>query len=167
MTRDFKKLAHSIYECKYHVVFCPKYRFRILKGELGAYVAEKIQKLSKQKDGVEILELNVRPDHVHLVASIAPKYAVSKMMGFLKGKVAISVFQHFPHIGKQYWGRHMWSRTVQPSTEQTGSVCGLHWVATVSAQWVWMKNGSVSMCSGRRRKKSSRKQYKAGCLIKR
>jgi putative transposase len=97
-------------------VFCPKYRFRILKGELGAYVAEKIQKLSKQKDGVEILELNVRPDHVHLVASIAPKYAVSKMMGFLKGKVAISVFQHFPHIGKQYWGRHMWSRGYCVST---------------------------------------------------
>ena len=116
MTRDFKKLAHSIYECKYHVVFCPKYRFRILKGELGAYVAEKIQKLSKQKDGVEILELNVLPDHVHLVASIAPKYAVSKMMGFLKGKVAISVFQHYPHIGKQYWGRHMWSRGYCVST---------------------------------------------------
>ena len=116
MTRDFKKLAHSIYECKYHVVFCPKYRLRILKGDLGAYVAEKIQKLSKQKDGVEILELNVRPDHVHLVASIAPKYAVSKMMGFLKGKVAISVFQHYPHIGKQYWGRHMWSRGYCVST---------------------------------------------------
>ena len=116
MTRDFKKLAHSIYECKYHVVFCPKYRLRILKGDLGAYVAEKIQKLSKQKDSVEIFELNVRPDHVHLVASIAPKYAVSKMMGFLKGKVAISVFQHYPHIGKQYWGRHMWSRGYCVST---------------------------------------------------
>lgn len=87
MTRQFKKLAHSLYECKYHIVFCPKYRYKIMQDEVAKYVTQQIYRLSSQKDGVEVVEVNVQPEHVHLVVSIPPKYAVSQYMGFLKGKM--------------------------------------------------------------------------------
>ena len=96
MTRQFKKLAHSLYECKYHIVFCPKYRYKILEGEVREYVTQQIYRLCDQKDGVEVLEVNVQAEHVHVVLSIPPKYAVSDMMGFLKGKLALRLFDKFP-----------------------------------------------------------------------
>ena len=92
MTRQFRRLAHSVYECKYHVVFCPKYRYKILQEEVGNYVTQQIYRLCNQKDGVEVLEVNVQADHVHLVVSIPPKYAVTQFMGFLKGKLALRLF---------------------------------------------------------------------------
>ena len=110
MTRQFKKLAHSLYECKYHIVFCPKYSYKILKDEVAEFVERQIHVLSGQKDGVEVIEVNVQPDHVHLLVSIPPKYAVSKYMEFLKGKLALSMFDHFPQMRKKYWGQHVWSR---------------------------------------------------------
>ncbi|MCL4164031.1 UNVERIFIED_CONTAM: hypothetical protein GTU68_027705 [Idotea baltica] len=112
----FKKLSHSIYECKYHVVFCPKYRYKILEGEVGKYVERLLYRLVEQKDKVEIIELNVQVDHVHMVIEIPPKYQVSEIMGYLKGKVAIRVFEKYKTIGKQYWGRHFWSRGYCVST---------------------------------------------------
>jgi putative transposase len=115
MTR-FKRLSHSLYECKYHVVFCPKYRYRIFKDGVGEYTKQEIYRLSQQKDQVEVLELNVQVDHVHLVVSIAPKYAVSEFMGYLKGKLALRLFQKYEHLGRRYWGRHLWSRGYCVST---------------------------------------------------
>ena len=116
MTRQWRKLSHSLYECKYHVVFCPKYRFRILRGEVGEYVHREIHTLCHHKEGVEVLEANVQADHVHLVLTIPPKYAVSNMMGYLKGKLAIRLFNRYEHLGKRYWGRHLWSRGYCVST---------------------------------------------------
>ena len=112
----FKKLSHTIYDCKYHIVFCPKYRYRILKGTLAEYCKQEIYKLCTQKDLVEILELNIQPDHVHVVISIPPKYSVSSIMGFLKGKLALRLFHRYEKLGKQYWGRHLWSRGYCVST---------------------------------------------------
>ena len=116
MTRQFKKLAHSLYECKYHIVFCPKYRYKILEGEVREYVTQQIYRLCDQKDGVEVLEVNVQAEHVHVVLSIPPKYAVSDMMGFLKGKLALRLFDKFPELRKRYWGQHVWSRGYCVST---------------------------------------------------
>ena len=116
MPRQFKRLAHSIYECKYHVVFCPKYRYRKLRDEVGEYTQPQIYRLCQQKDGVEVLELNVQPDHVHVVVSIPAKYAVSSFMGYLKGKLAIRLFDRYEKLGRRYWGRHLWSRGYCVST---------------------------------------------------
>ena len=80
MTR-FKRLSHTIYECKYHIVFCPKYRYRIFKSEIGEYTKQQVYRLCQQKDKLEVLELNIQSDHVHVVASIPPKYAVSDIKG--------------------------------------------------------------------------------------
>ena len=95
MTQRFKRLSHSLYECKYHIVFCPKYRYRILKELIAEYV---------------------QPDHVHLVVSIPPKYAVSAFMGYLKGKLALRLFQQYESLGRRYWGRHLWARGYCVST---------------------------------------------------
>jgi len=116
MSKRFRKLAHSIYECKYHVVFCPKYRFRIFQGDIADYTRQQIYTLCRQKDRVEVLELNVQEDHIHLVLSIPPKYAVSALMGFLKGKLALRLFGRYERLGKRYWGRHLWSRGYCVST---------------------------------------------------
>lgn len=116
MTQRFKRLSHSLYECKYHVVFCPKYRYKILKDEIGEYTKQQIYQLSRQKEAVEVMELNVQPDHVHLVLSIAPKYAISEFMGYLKGKLALRLFQQYESLGKRYWGRHLWARGYCVST---------------------------------------------------
>jgi len=116
MTRQFKRLAHSLYECKYHAVFCPKYRYPILQDEVMQYVKQQIYQLCGQKEGVEVLESNVQPDHVHVVLSIPPKYAVSQVMGFLKGKLALRLFDRFPQLRKRYWGQHVWSRGYCVST---------------------------------------------------
>ena len=116
MTRQFKKLSHSIYECKYHVIFCPKYRYKILQAEVVTYITEQIYQLCSQKEGVEVIELNVQADHVHLIVSIPPKYAVSQLMGYLKGKLALKLFDRYPQLRKRYWGQHLWSRGYCVST---------------------------------------------------
>ena len=98
------------------VVFCPKYRYKILQDEVAEYVEQQIYRLRGQKDGVEVVEANVQRDHVHVVLSIPPKYAVSQFMGFLKGKLALRLFDRFPQLRKRYWGPHMWSRGYCVST---------------------------------------------------
>jgi len=116
MTRQFRKLAHSLYECKYHIVFCPKYRYKILQEEVAKYVSKQVNRLSDQKDGIDVLEVNVQVDHVHMVVTIPPKYAVSQYMGFLKGKLALKLFDRYPKLRKRYWGQHVWSRGYCVST---------------------------------------------------
>jgi len=116
MPREFKKLSHTLYQCKYHMVFCPKYRYRILVGDLAGYVYREIYRLSEQKDKVEVLEANVQADHVHIVMSIAPKHSVSSIAGFLKGKLALRVFQTYPEVKKRLWGGKLWSRGYCVST---------------------------------------------------
>lgn len=116
MSKRFRKLSHTLYECKYHLIFCPKYRHRILKDEIGEWVKTEIVKLLSQKDGIEIIEMNVQADHVHLVVWIPPKYAISQVMGYLKGKLAIRMFQRYEKLGKRFWGRHLWGRGYCVST---------------------------------------------------
>ena len=98
------------------MVWCPKYRYRILKDDIAESVRQQIYRLCQQKDKVEVLELNVQRDHVHLVLSLPPKYAVSDFMGYLKGKLAMRLFQRYERLGKRYWGRHLWSRGYCVST---------------------------------------------------
>ena len=112
----WKKLAHVVYQCSYHIVWCPKYRYRILKGQIRKFVDENIRLLCEWKR-VEILELNVMEDHVHIIVSIPPKVSVSELMGILKGKTAIKLFKSYPGLkSKPYWGNHFWSRGYCVST---------------------------------------------------
>jgi REP-associated tyrosine transposase len=106
----YKKQSHVIYKCDYHIVWVPKYRFRILTGEVSNLVDKDIRVLSEWL-ACEIIELNVRADHVHVVVSIPPKISVSAYMGTIKGKIAIKLFKSYPMLKKKpYWGNHFWSR---------------------------------------------------------
>jgi putative transposase len=116
MSKRFRRLSHTIYECKYHLIFCPKYRYQILKDEVRDYTRREIENLIRYKEGLEIIELNVQTDHVHLVLWIPPKYAVSEVMGYLKGKLAIRLLQRYERLADKYRGRHLWSRGYCVST---------------------------------------------------
>lgn len=110
MSKRFRKLSHSLYECKYHIVFCPKYRYRILTDDIAEEVRQQIYALCRYKDGVEVIELNVQADHVHLVVWIPPKYGISNFMGYLKGKLSTRLMQKYASLNRRFWGRHLWSR---------------------------------------------------------
>lgn len=106
----FRQLSHVFYKCEYHVVFTPKYRFRILSGTVKIQVGQDIRAICQWKD-VEVEELNVQPDHVHLVCSIPPKFSVSEVLGMIKGKIAMRIFKSYPELKrKPYWGNHFWAR---------------------------------------------------------
>ena len=106
----FNKLSHVIWHCQYHIVWVPKYRFRILTDAVGQEVFNSLQVFSSRLK-CEIVELNVQADHVHLLIKVPPKQSISDLMGVLKGRTAIKVFKKFPHLKKKpYWGNHFWAK---------------------------------------------------------
>ncbi len=112
----YKKLSHVIYKCEYHIVWVPKYRLRILKGEIKTLLDRDIRLLCEWKQ-CEVQELNIQEDHVHLLISVPPKVSISKLMGILKGKLAIKLFKSYPKLKqKPYWGNHFWARGYFVST---------------------------------------------------
>ena len=111
----YKKLGHSLYNHKYHIIWCPKYRYKVLQGEVRLYVRDVLRKYCSWMK-IEILEGNVQFDHIHLVLEIPPKHSVSSIIGELKGKAAVSVFRKFPKMYKKYWGRSFWCRGYCSST---------------------------------------------------
>jgi putative transposase len=106
----YRRLSHVVYQCTYHVVWVPKYRYRMLTGAVAELMDRDIRMLCEWKD-VEVLELSIQADHIHALLSIPPKLAISAVMGFLKGKLAIKVMKSYPRLRKKpYWGNHFWAR---------------------------------------------------------
>lgn len=106
----FKKLSHTLWHCQYHIVCTPKYRLRLLEGEVGKEVLSCIRAFSEQKK-CDIIELNVQTDHVHIVVMVPPKLCISDYMGIIKGRTAIQIFNKFRELKKKpYWGNHFGSR---------------------------------------------------------
>ena len=106
---DNNSLAHTKWNCIYHIIFIPKYRRKVMYGEVRKDVRETIKTLCGYKD-VEILEGNVSADHVHLCVKIPPKTAVSEFVGYLKGKSALMIFDRHPEYKQKQSGRHFWAR---------------------------------------------------------
>ena len=106
----FRKLSQSIWHCQYHIVWVPKYRHRILKGEIAKDVENLIRAFSNQQK-CEIIELNVQIDHIHLLVMIPPKISISNYVGSLKGRVAIRILNKYKKLRqKPYWGNHFWAK---------------------------------------------------------
>lgn len=106
----YESTSHVFYRCQYHIVWTPKYRFRILKGNIGKEVYRSIYVYSSMKK-CRIVELNVQVDHIHLVVRMPPSLSVSEYMGFVKGRIAIRLFAKFPYLRKKkLWGNHFWQR---------------------------------------------------------
>jgi len=105
----YKRMSQTIWFCEYHIVWCPKYRFRILDGKIKEEVEHAIRAQTQQM-GCEVVEMNVQRDHVHLVVMIPPKLSISDYMGRTKGKSAIRIFNVFRDLRrKRYWGNKFWS----------------------------------------------------------
>ena len=103
---NFKKLSHVIYRCTYHIVWTPKYRYRVLEGLVKEQLLNDIPMLLEWKSS-EMIEINIQKDHVHLIVSVPPKISISQLMGTLKGKTAIKIFKSNPQLRtKPYWGNH-------------------------------------------------------------
>lgn len=106
----YRKLTHAVYHCNFHIVFAPKYRYRVLEGKVQEFVENKIRQISEWYN-VEIEELSVQKDHVHMLVSIPPKLSVSSYVGIVKGKTAIQLFEKKRYLReKPYWGNHFWAR---------------------------------------------------------
>ena len=109
MTDYYQNLSHTKWQCKYHVIFIPKYRRKTLYGVVKRELGEVFHRLAGQK-GCEILEGHIMPDHVHMLISIPPKLAVSSVVGYIKGKSAIHVARHFLKRERNYAGQRLWAR---------------------------------------------------------
>ena len=107
--RKYRTSSHTKYDMKCHVVFIPKYRKRVLIGEVGEAVRDLIRQICTEED-VEIMRGKVAADHVHLHVSYPTSLSVSKMMQKIKGKSSYKLFSKFPQLKKTYWGRHFWAR---------------------------------------------------------
>ena len=111
----FKRLAHVVYDCRYHIVFVTKYRFKIIDKNIEIALKWAIKDVCDWKE-VEILAGSVQEEHVRLYLRVPPKYSISEVMKWIKGKSATNLFKKFPSLEKQYWGRHLWSRGYFVST---------------------------------------------------
>ena len=93
----FNELSHVLWHCQYHIVWVPKYRYRILKDKVGFEISKSIR-IYAERLGCDLVELNVQSDHVHLLLKVPPKVSISKLMGVVKGKTALQIFKQFPYL---------------------------------------------------------------------
>jgi len=107
--KDISSLSHTKWRCQYHVVFAPKFRRQSIYGELKKDIGTILRQLCDQK-GVEIIEAEACPDHIHMLLSIPPKYSVSQIMGYLKGKSSLMIFDRHANLKYKYGNRHFWAR---------------------------------------------------------
>lgn len=106
---DTQSLAHSKWNCKYHIVFAPKYRRQIIYGNIKADIGQILRKLCEHK-GVEIIEANACIDHIHMLVSIPPKISVAQFMGYLKGKSSLMIFDRHANLKYKYGNRQFWCK---------------------------------------------------------
>lgn len=106
---DVNSLSHTRWECKYHILFAPKFRRKVAYGELKQDIANILSMLCKRK-GVEIIEAEICPDHVHMLVRIPPSMSVSNFVGYLKGKSTLMIFERHANLKYKYGNRHFWCR---------------------------------------------------------
>ena len=107
--KDINSLDHTTWRCQYHVVFAPKYRRLEIYGAIKADIGKILRQVCQQK-GVEIIEAEACPDHIHMLISIPPKYSVAQIMGYLKGKSSLMIFDRHANLKYKYGNRHFWAR---------------------------------------------------------
>lgn len=112
---DNQSLSHTRWECKYHVVWIPKYRKKVIYGDLRKHLGEILRELAEQKKS-RVIEGHLMADHVHILLTIPPKFAVSQVVGFIKGKSAIQIARNFQGRKKNFTGQHFWARGYYVST---------------------------------------------------
>jgi putative transposase len=112
---DVCSLNHTVWECKYHIVWIPKYRKKVLYGQIRKHLGDVFRGLARQKES-KVVEGHLMLDHVHMLVSIPPKYAVAQVVGFIKGKSAIHIARTFMGRDRNFTGQHFWARGYFVST---------------------------------------------------
>ena len=115
MKLDVNSLAHTKWNCKYHIVFAPKYRRKVIYGKIKEDIGRMLRQLCEYK-GIEILEAEACPDHIHMLISVPPKYSIAQIMGYLKGKSSLMIFDKFANLKYKYGNRHFWCKGYYVST---------------------------------------------------
>ena len=113
--KKYKRLSHTTYDCRYHCVFVTKYRFKIIDKDIERSLKWRIKEICDWK-GIEIIKGYVGEEHVHLYLQVPPKYSISDVMKWIKGKSSLSMFREYPLLKKRYWGQRLWSRGYFVST---------------------------------------------------
>ena len=126
---DINSLSHSKWNCKYHIVFAPKYRRRVFYKDKKRAIGEILRKLCEWK-GVNIIESEVCPDHIHMLVEIPPKYSVSKFMGYLKGKSSTMLYEQFGELKYKYRNREFWCKGYYVDTVGKNEVRIAEYIAT-------------------------------------
>ena len=106
---EYRRSSHSLYDLKYHVVFCTKYRYRVLTGVVADRARELIKEVCSA-NYVDIISGSMSPDHVHLLLSVQPHMSISQIVQYIKGKSSRKLQQEFEILRKRYWGQHLWAR---------------------------------------------------------
>ena len=106
---SYRKSAHSIFDLKYHIIWCTKYRYRVLTGEVGNRARELIREVCAA-NYVDIHTGSLSPDHIHLLVSVPPSLSLSKLVQYIKGKTSRKLLMEFNQLKKRYWGQHLWAR---------------------------------------------------------
>ena len=115
---DKNSLSHTKWRCKYHVVFAPKYRRQAIYGKLKKDIDQILRELCQRK-GINIIEAELCVDHVHMLIEIPPKYSISEIMGYLKGKSSLIIFDRHSNLKYKYGNRHFWCRGYYVDTSRT------------------------------------------------
>ena len=106
---EYRHSAHAVFDLKYHMIWCTKYRYKILRGRVAERARDLIRQICQARD-VVIIRGAVSPDHIHLLLSAPPALAPSKLAQYIKGRSSRFLQAEFPELGKRYWGQHMWAR---------------------------------------------------------
>ena len=106
---EYKTGAHNVYNLKYHIIFCTKYRYRVITDEVAIRARDLIREICRA-NYVEIITGNLSPDHIHLLVGIPPSISVSTIVQYTKGKSSRKLLSEFEHLRKRYWGQHLWAR---------------------------------------------------------
>lgn len=106
---EYRRGSHSLYDLKYHIVFCTKYRYRVLTGQVAIRTREVIREICAA-NYINIISGSMSPDHVHILASVPPSISISKAVQYIKGRSSRKLLQEFALLRKRYWGQHLWAR---------------------------------------------------------
>ena len=155
--KDISSLEHTSWRCQYHIVFAPKYRRMEIYGQIKQDIGVILGKLCQQR-GVEIIEARAFPDHIHILISIPPKYSVSQIMGYLKGKSSLMIFDRHTNLKYKYGNRHFWARgyyvdTVRGNKKQIAEYIRNQLASDQIADQIGLKK-FVDLFTGRENKKA-------------
>ena len=133
---DINSLAHTKWNCKYHIVFAPKYRRKIIYGQLKRDIANILSMLCKRK-GVKIVEAEVCPDHIHMLVEIPPSISVSSFVGYLKGKSTLMIFERHANLKYKYGNRHFWCSRMRTRHFMSASIiCIMRKAIFLHLRWI-------------------------------